>query len=606
MRTLSRAPLALLTLAVPTLSLANTQTEIAALQPGEWYEITDVSFVDVWCRSDHADCWDGWNPQPGGPYAYSGGAYDSNANRHLIWGGGHYDWGGNEIYAFNFDVNGDVDDYQWQRLTTPATRAQIEACDEQVEDCDGYYAPRQPEARHTRGNLAFDPTQNRLYSSVSMSLYCNCSGESEANFDAYDFDDALWTDRGDLPDNPLGTVHNQTVVDPDSGDVWIVGLDSYADDLYQFDVDHAGGSWRLRSANLGFAGNHVPQLYSAAFDFHSEVLLVIGRGHFLSIDLADPALPSITSTYTGDTTLPDVSVNPGPNIQFDPNTGLFVGWYTDQADNSDVYLIHPVHNHAIRLDAAPTSTIVPLSNNHGGGLEGRVQVIFNNPEPLLHVTYIEDGYRQYVYKLSRSQRDTDVPTVVAFDTMSSSGGRTIAVNSFRGTDPTSMVVGYQITESADPPLPFTDRWQSSPPSSYSLPSAGSWVLYAWVHDLYGNLSQPATASVTTGEGDGITADGGGGSGDGDGAETPDGRADSGDHEDESDAHYDGGGDSTSGDGMGADPVMLGDDSLASESAGRSRLVSGCSCSKAGVVPFFVGLVALCPVWRRRSCCPKGL
>ena len=113
--------------------------------------------------------------------------------------------------------------------------------------------------------------------------------------------------------------------------------------------------------------------------------------------------------------------------------------------------------------------------------------------------------------------------------------------------------------------------------------------------------------------------------DGGAAVTPDGGADSGDHEDGSNAHYDGGGDSASGDGSGPDGrgdsasgdgsgsdgggdsasgdgsgpdlVMQGDDSPSGESA---RLVSGCSCSNAGTLPLFFGLFALCFAWRRRS------
>src|SRR5215467_3275959 len=70
---------------------------IEDLQAGYWYEIPN-SHVRQFLP----------NPVPPGNPAYlmrawSGGAYDSKRDRLIVWGGGHGDYGGNEIYAF--DVN---------------------------------------------------------------------------------------------------------------------------------------------------------------------------------------------------------------------------------------------------------------------------------------------------------------------------------------------------------------------------------------------------------------------------------------------------------------------------------------------------------------------
>jgi hypothetical protein len=45
--------------------------------------------------------------------SWSGGALDSRRNRLVVWGGGHTNYAGNELYAF------DLETLQWERLTEP-------------------------------------------------------------------------------------------------------------------------------------------------------------------------------------------------------------------------------------------------------------------------------------------------------------------------------------------------------------------------------------------------------------------------------------------------------------------------------------------------------
>src|SRR5687767_9376378 len=45
--------------------------------------------------------------------AWNGGAYDGLRNRLLVFGGGHNDYYGNEIYAFN------LNSMAWERVTNP-------------------------------------------------------------------------------------------------------------------------------------------------------------------------------------------------------------------------------------------------------------------------------------------------------------------------------------------------------------------------------------------------------------------------------------------------------------------------------------------------------
>lgn len=46
--------------------------------------------------------------------SWGGGAYDSQRQKLVVWGGGHDDYGGNELYAFNMKT------FAWEQLTTPS------------------------------------------------------------------------------------------------------------------------------------------------------------------------------------------------------------------------------------------------------------------------------------------------------------------------------------------------------------------------------------------------------------------------------------------------------------------------------------------------------
>jgi hypothetical protein len=46
--------------------------------------------------------------------AWNGGALDTQRQKMIIWGGGHNDYGGNEVYAFNLKT------FAWEQLTTPS------------------------------------------------------------------------------------------------------------------------------------------------------------------------------------------------------------------------------------------------------------------------------------------------------------------------------------------------------------------------------------------------------------------------------------------------------------------------------------------------------
>lgn len=68
--------------------------------------------------------------------AWNGGVFDTARNRFIIWGGGHHDYSGNEVYALNMNT------LTLSRLTDPAVPVAT-ACPEYLAN------GTQPNSRHT-------------------------------------------------------------------------------------------------------------------------------------------------------------------------------------------------------------------------------------------------------------------------------------------------------------------------------------------------------------------------------------------------------------------------------------------------------------------------
>lgn len=80
--------------------------------------------------------------------AWSGGAYDAAGKRLWVWGGGHGDYHGNELYAF------DLETLAWSRVTDPSPVSTLSA--DPMPDGS-------PVSRHTYDGLAFISHANRFF-----------------------------------------------------------------------------------------------------------------------------------------------------------------------------------------------------------------------------------------------------------------------------------------------------------------------------------------------------------------------------------------------------------------------------------------------------------
>ena len=87
--------------------------------------------------------------------AWSGAALDTKRNRLIIWGGGHGDYSGNEVYSLNLGVAPPT----MTRLTEPSDFTQNPAGCPDTNTVDGT-----PVSRHTYNSLVYLPTVDRVLS----------------------------------------------------------------------------------------------------------------------------------------------------------------------------------------------------------------------------------------------------------------------------------------------------------------------------------------------------------------------------------------------------------------------------------------------------------
>ena len=111
----------------------------------------------------------------------------------LVWGGGHSDYAGNEVYAF------DLTTLAWQRLTDPsvADRARTPL-----------YPDGQPRARHTYNYIEYVPSRDRLVVFGASGPYPAGGGEFSRDLIEFDPSTNRWTTQGrsaiPMPGNMIG------------------------------------------------------------------------------------------------------------------------------------------------------------------------------------------------------------------------------------------------------------------------------------------------------------------------------------------------------------------------------------------------------------------
>jgi len=197
------------------------------LTPQTWFEAPSSHLRDV-CVPDSVGV-RGVVGCAGIVDAWGGGAYDSARRRMIVWGGGHDDYWGNELYGFDLRTG------TWSRLTEPSViPAGVDRDDFLSRDPlpDG-----QPVSRHTYDGVEFLGDLDLLWAQGGSRARDGASTNVTWVFDA-----SAWAQRASGP----GGYGLASAYDPSSRQVFAMA----AETLHIYDVD--GDAWS-EAPGFGYA-----------------------------------------------------------------------------------------------------------------------------------------------------------------------------------------------------------------------------------------------------------------------------------------------------------------------------------------------------------------
>ncbi len=332
-----------------------------ALPPGHWYEIKDSS---IWVQHGvKANIMSSW----------SGGVYDSRRERLVIWGGGHLDYDGNELYAFDFN------DFKWVQVTQKTPQEQ------RVKSVD-VYADGLPSARHTYNGIQYIPTIDRFFSSGgSVWGSGGCLGGTWL----YDFD-AVPAESGwqNLADDRGGCAMT-SAYDPVTGHVWYTS----GGNLFEFDPLNLASPWTKRRSNNVQADMYM----TAAIDPDRRKLVMLGGTKWGSntpktavYDISNPE--DVTGGIVNTSGATEIEDSDAAGFEFDPVSDRFVAW----KGGEQVYTLAADTLTWSRMAPAVTNIVTP-SMPEERGTYGRFRYM---PSKNLFVVVNDMEQNVFVYKLS--------------------------------------------------------------------------------------------------------------------------------------------------------------------------------------------------------------
>lgn len=277
-------------------TLANPK--LINLPANTWYRVPNSRLIDV--APAEKSLWDRGIHCVQGPaaviWSWSGGAYDPARHTMLVWGGGHADYCGNELYAF------DVDRLTWARYTEPS----MPPFDRDPLD-DGA-----PVSRHTYDGMQFLTHAKRLWA------YGGARSRDGRGTDltwVFDMATRKWTNR--MPAGKFkpgaGHLYNlSSAYDPVSHKVFM--RDPHH--LYAYDYD--ANLWtRLHSRS------HTWEQQRGVVDPQRRLLFTIGMGEFLVWDIDAGKDVSSDWVTTGGA---EIISAPAPGVDYDAQADALVAW----------------------------------------------------------------------------------------------------------------------------------------------------------------------------------------------------------------------------------------------------------------------------------------
>jgi hypothetical protein len=281
---------------------------------------------------------------------WNGAIADTTANRLIIWGGGHNNYYGNEIYSLNLTAN-PITLTRIKDPTVPTNNANNKYCIDAIPPS----SPNAPNSREDYGGLAFIPGPYQMFIEGG-SLAC-LEGDQSQNTWTISLsnlsDSSTWIHQNPAPPLPGSdggiTYGNVAGYDPNSGLVFL--SDSSA--IYSF--NYQTGNYALVSAPEGFVTSiylsgvidPVRKLFVLMGDCSSTTSCGPGDGVFVA-DISDPSTTTMQNWTAATMADPNCAeflsggtnpINPAnPGVAYDSVANDYVGWPNQ---GNSVYVMTP-------------------------------------------------------------------------------------------------------------------------------------------------------------------------------------------------------------------------------------------------------------------------
>jgi hypothetical protein len=296
--------------------------------------------------------------------AWGGGTADTKRNRLLIWGGGHSNYYGNEVYAL------DLSALTMSRIIDQTKNPTL---------CVESQADGHPSSRHTYYDLAYIANADRMFS-FGGAPACTAGIGSNATW-TLDLPTLTWrrqdpTTSGVRPNGGPGL--SVAVYDPNSNFVFVEDLSN----LYKYDL--SANTYTMLSSVSG-----VDYHQSGVIDPTRKMLFLFGGNQLWAINIApgsNYALQDWSSQVSGCSALMNTDY---PGLAFDTKQSLVVGW----TGGSSVYQFNP---------GTKSCTAVTYSGGPGAaqqfGTNGRFAYM-----PALNLFVVVNDWQQNAYTLRLTQ-----------------------------------------------------------------------------------------------------------------------------------------------------------------------------------------------------------
>ena len=336
--------------------VCRTAADVAALPAGHWCEVPNSALRSAEKAPSEYDDWNGSSSPKyssfqrtmgvaGVTAAWSSAAFDTKRNCLLVTGGGHNDYGGNEVYKFC------LNDLRWTRLTDPTVfpnRAPAH------QNSDG-----SPISRHTYGGLAYLAAHDRFFvfdgSPDERAGSCGLPGTWTLDLAARDsagsYSPSQWELRT-MENEPKHSCGTAAAYDVNSGNVIVKS--QLATHSYNFSSN--------RWSQIGSSGRRNDYV-SLAIDPGRRMLVEVGKG-VTALWSMDKGFTGGEVSTSGATSFQSF-LNPG--LAYDLASDLIVGW----SGGTTVYTLDVDNRVWTAVAPAATNAANPGSVSTSGGVYGR-------------------------------------------------------------------------------------------------------------------------------------------------------------------------------------------------------------------------------------------